>query len=118
MSDDASHDPLWRLLGKARRPKVSPFFARNVLREIRLEKPSSPVSHVFTNFVPRILQTKRLLLGSTFCILGCALWMSLSLFSKQEFHLRQHPSDLEMIVQLDQYLSSEASERWVDSSTY
>lgn len=29
------HDELWDLLGKARQPVVSPFFSRNVLREIR-----------------------------------------------------------------------------------
>lgn len=28
-------DPLWRLLGSARQTDASPFFARNVLREIR-----------------------------------------------------------------------------------
>ena len=29
------HDDLWELLGKARQPVASPFFSRNVLREIR-----------------------------------------------------------------------------------
>jgi hypothetical protein len=29
------HDDLWRLLEGYRQPKVSPFFARNVLREVR-----------------------------------------------------------------------------------
>lgn len=28
-------DDLWRLLGKARTPSISPFFSRNVLRTIR-----------------------------------------------------------------------------------
>src|SRR5204862_4209891 len=31
--------PLWDLLGRAARPDISPFFARNVLRRIR-EKPA------------------------------------------------------------------------------
>lgn len=31
------HDDLWRLLGKAREPKNSPFFASKVLRAIREE---------------------------------------------------------------------------------
>jgi hypothetical protein len=34
MNND-EHDPLWTLLGKARQPKVSPFFAGNVLRAVR-----------------------------------------------------------------------------------
>jgi hypothetical protein len=37
------HDELWQLLGKAKQPQPSPFFARNVLRAIREEKPA-PVS--------------------------------------------------------------------------
>ena len=32
---DPQKDPLWQLLGKAKAPEVSPFFARNVVREIR-----------------------------------------------------------------------------------
>ncbi len=31
-------DDLWRLLGHAKKPSVSPFFSRNVLRAIREEK--------------------------------------------------------------------------------
>ena len=31
------HDDLWRLLGQAKAPAVSPFFPRNVLRAIREE---------------------------------------------------------------------------------
>jgi hypothetical protein len=33
--NDNERDNLWNLLGKARQPEVSPFFTRNVLREIR-----------------------------------------------------------------------------------
>jgi hypothetical protein len=33
--NDPERDDLWELLGKAKPPKVSPFFARNVLREAR-----------------------------------------------------------------------------------
>lgn len=32
---DPENDELWELLGKARRPEVSPFFARNVVRAAR-----------------------------------------------------------------------------------
>jgi len=35
MDDFPENDALWDLLGKASHPKASPFFARNVLREIR-----------------------------------------------------------------------------------
>ena len=40
MNDDIpENDALWCLLGKARQPEVSPFFSRNVLREIRQAQP-------------------------------------------------------------------------------
>lgn len=35
-------DALWRLLGKAREPKVSPFFASKVLRSIREAEERQP----------------------------------------------------------------------------
>lgn len=35
MNPSDEQDDLWNLLGKAAQPKVSPFFARNVVREIR-----------------------------------------------------------------------------------
>ena len=41
MNDDIpENDALWRLLGKSRPPSASPFFARNVLREIRQTRPT------------------------------------------------------------------------------
>lgn len=36
------HDELWNLLGKARQPKPSPFFAANVMRAIRAESEPKP----------------------------------------------------------------------------
>ena len=36
------HDDLWELLGQARKPEVSPFFSRNVLREVRSLRQESP----------------------------------------------------------------------------
>lgn len=35
MNDSPEQDGLWELLGRGPRPKISPYFARNVLREIR-----------------------------------------------------------------------------------
>ena len=36
------NDDLWLLLGKARTPAASPFFARNVLRALREEQQEKP----------------------------------------------------------------------------
>lgn len=46
MKDDEQHDDLWRLLGKAKPVKGSPFFSRNVLRAIRAEAPAREVGFV------------------------------------------------------------------------
>lgn len=35
-------DELWNLLGKARQPKASPFFAANVMRAVRAEAEPKP----------------------------------------------------------------------------
>jgi hypothetical protein len=36
MMNSEEQDALWELLGKAKEPAVSPFFSRNVLRELRI----------------------------------------------------------------------------------
>jgi hypothetical protein len=36
------HDDLWRLLGQAKQPAVSPFFSRNILRDIRAMRQARP----------------------------------------------------------------------------
>lgn len=46
MKEDWDKDELWNLLGKAKPVSVSPFFSRNVLREIR-QNPARPwISHL------------------------------------------------------------------------
>ena len=35
MKNSEKNDPVWKLLGRARRVEVDPFFSRNVLREVR-----------------------------------------------------------------------------------
>jgi len=39
--NNEEHDDLWHLLGRAKRPAESPFFARNVLRAVRGEMQDS-----------------------------------------------------------------------------
>src|SRR6266508_42620 len=40
--DHDEHDELWQLLGKAKEPRVSAFFARNVLRAVRQQRQEKP----------------------------------------------------------------------------
>jgi hypothetical protein len=46
MNEDWDNDRLWDLLGKARPVSVSPFFSRNVVREIR-RNPDRPLVPLF-----------------------------------------------------------------------
>jgi hypothetical protein len=46
MNEDWEKDALWDLLGNSKRVDVSPFFARNVLREVR-RNPSRPLIPIF-----------------------------------------------------------------------
>ena len=46
MKEDWDNDALWNLLGKTRPVSVSPFFSRNVLREIR-RSPARPMVPLF-----------------------------------------------------------------------
>ncbi len=46
MDDFSEKDPLWNLLGRARKVEASPYLARKVLRAIR-EEPSRPVLGAF-----------------------------------------------------------------------
>jgi hypothetical protein len=45
------NDDLWRLMGRAKAPEVSPFFSRNVLREVRREREERPF--IWGNLRPR-----------------------------------------------------------------
>lgn len=47
MNNDWEHDDLWSLLGKAKPVRVSPFFSRNILREIRQTPSAQPLIPIF-----------------------------------------------------------------------
>jgi hypothetical protein len=61
-------DPVWKALEKARPAKASPFFSRNVMRAIRLEKqPRTGVRDLLRWLVPiGCTAAVALLLGGTF----------------------------------------------------
>ena len=46
MNEDSEKDALWDLLGNSKQVDISPFFVRNVLREIR-RNPSRPLIPLF-----------------------------------------------------------------------
>ena len=101
------HDELWELLGKAKKTEVSPFFARNVLRQVRNQK---TVANRFRGWLPRFaLLTALFLLGA-----GVA---TLSMPHKpvvQQSKLAATP-DFETLNHLDELLAYEENSTWLES---
>jgi len=109
-------DDLWRLLGKAKAPSVSPFFSRNVLRAIREEKQEKPALLTW-------LHWRWLTLGASVCVLLAATGVSLRHPAQQPqsdsavVMLAQQVStspDYQVINHLDELLASEETSIWLD----
>lgn len=124
MNNPEEQDDLWQLLGKAKTPQVSPFFARNVLREIR------PANQEKSGVFPWLLhQLRPLALG---CIAAVLLVLNLGQFFRPHDTLTPPPnqsvavqksqpvptkSDVEVIKNLDELLAYEEHSIWLDDST-
>jgi hypothetical protein len=109
-------DDLWQLLGRAKTPEVSPFFSRNVLREVRVERQEQP--SVWASLHQRWAMA---LLGT--CAVATAA-VGLLLHQNQPDQLALIASkvsaspDYQVISDLDDLLASEESSTWLDSSAY
>lgn len=123
------NDALWKLLGEAKKPAVSPFFSRNVLREIRASDQEGPgfISRVAaylrgTARWPAVACAALLLCLS---VAGVRKWemedsraASAREESKQELLLAQQLAknpDTEVIKHLDELLAFEDNAVWPDS---
>jgi len=108
-------DDLWRLLGDAKAPSVSPFFSRNVLRAIREEKQEQPT--VFAWFHWRWLT-----LAASVCVLVVASSVALRhpaqlTQADPVMVLAQQVStspDYQVINHLDELLASEETSIWLE----
>lgn len=112
MKNVEEQDDLWRLLGKAKRPAVSPFFSRNVLREIR------PMPRKKTGVFFRLRAQWRIAaLGGAAVVLLAA--NAARFFARPE--IRRAPpveiADYETINHLDELLAYEQSSIWTDDSS-
>lgn len=124
------NDKLWQVLGKARQPAVSPFFARNVLRAIRLEsqEQGALTSRSFLSQAFKSLHrwTWQLAIAGT-CVVAALITVVPSLF------VRHHQSapveatlapqivgnpDYEVIKHLDELVADEESSLWLDDSVH
>jgi hypothetical protein len=108
-------DPkLWDLLGRAAEPKISPFFSRNVLREIRQRRVSSTLREWFG--LRRLIPVT----GVAVALIAVALLRtqtsvpdaSESRSDKMEIVSAQ---DYEVIADLDDLLASDDNNSWEDS---
>jgi hypothetical protein len=105
-------EKLWDLLGRSAEPKISPFFARNVLREIREPESRSRVSGWLQWLVPAA---------------GVAVAISAALFLRVQMPERNSSDrepdmlalidgqDSELIADLDDLVASDDTNSWEDS---
>ena len=119
MNQPDEHDDLWRLLSKARTPKVSPFFSRNVLREVRGLSQEQP------RFFATLRSRWQLTLATVAA--GCVIAAVTSQFiadsgqADQLAVIAQQVSDSPdyyVINDLDDLLASEESSVWLDNPVH
>ena len=110
------NDPLWDLLGKASTVKVSPYFARNVLREVRLaeaRRQSAPLPGLASVLFKRW----RLVLAG--CAAICVVAATSTVFFQDHNNtLVLRSGDVEVICNLDELLASEDSALWLKKTVY
>jgi len=109
-------DDLWQLLGKAREPRISPFFSRNVLRAVREESQPEENPGLFSWWRRR---------WRSAAVAMCGLFL---LTAGIVFNLPQHPDqisvlaqqvslspDYDVITHLDELIETEENAVWLDN---
>lgn len=127
MDPNEQDDGLWEVLGQARPPRVSPFFARNVLREVRaLPAPSTPSRAWWRWAIPA---TAAIALGLAGVLMpsgddsapsrisAAAASSGTDLAAETELPLEtiQSNPDYEVIAELDTLLDFDKNDTWLDS---
>jgi hypothetical protein len=107
---------LWDLLGKAAAPALSPFFARNVVRQVREETQSR--HNLFTWLRPRILvPTAAFALAVAFA--GITLQRGVNDPTQDNLTAALgaiDPQDFEVVADLDDLIAMEDDNLWDDDS--
>jgi hypothetical protein len=112
-------DPqLWELLGRTAEPKLSPFFARNVLREIRQE--ASRIGRARNWFSFRRLVAAS---GVAVVVIGMAIATHSPSWS-QKYSEREpgvvakiDPQDFDVVADLDELLAMDEDSLWNEQPT-
>jgi len=128
------HDELWELLGQARPPEVSPFFSRNVLREVRNLRQEGPT---FWSWLKRHWQVPAMTMAAFVLAAGAlfeenqgraahsfttkALSTPAAMEDPQLLVLAEKVSnspDYRVIGHLDELLDSEHNSIWLGAEAY
>jgi len=110
------HDDLWRLLGKAREPRVSPFFARNVVRAVREESESggSVWSWLRSRWQVAAFSVAMVTLISAVSLERASRPDPLMILASK---VSASP-DYQVISHLDELLDSEQNSVWLEAAAY
>lgn len=112
---------LWDLLGRAKTPPAaSPFFARNVLREIRREPYWKSVARSwFTprRLIPATTFAAALIAGVIFLERPTAQRDNIADDSDSDPVAQVDPQDYEVVADLDNLLATEDDNLWEDDDT-
>jgi xanthosine utilization system XapX-like protein len=108
-------DDLWRLLGHAKAPSVSPFFSRNVLRAIREEKQEkrSPLAWVNWRWLTLCASVCVLVLASAMALRHPAPPAQADPVTVLAQQVSSSP-DYQVINHLDELLASEETSIWLE----
>lgn len=107
---------LWDVLGKAAQPELSPFFARNVLREIRNERGWRERAKAWFSLKKLVPAT-----GVAVVILALALFSrtppAVPEDAPPDTIAQVEAQDYEVIVDLDDLIAWEEDSLWTESSS-
>ena len=117
MNPDEERDDLWELLGRAKTPVPSTFFARNVLREIRAgTQPRTPRNWLLRSWRVATLGAIALVLIALFPVLHNGGSREKAVPAIELARQTANSADYEVIARLDELLAFEDSTIWPDTS--
>jgi hypothetical protein len=101
-------DGLWDLLGQAKPVEPSPFFARDVLRQVRLARDQSPVQLLS----PLLRRWRLALIGAVALAVVTLNGMALLHESQSPPLLTVHSAENDQLANLDEFLAYEPTSGW------
>ena len=111
-------EQLWDLLGHAAERKLSPFFARNVLRQVRREPHSFQIARAWLSWRGLLPAS-----GLAVAMLAAIIVMHHPSAPQKQSQLEPDvvakidPQDYEVVADLDDLLASEENGLWDENST-